>query len=378
MRWSPLLLAVLLAGCAHAPSAAPGSPSTGTGTSSMAGVLAGHGVPLHFAGSAQASNASFDDTFQPTEWCAINCDSNAHAHDLTAQVPAGVPVRLEATVTGSGDFYAYLSTSHVSYSSYHTHSEDGTFTLAVDILRAADGTVALVPIYLQPATPEAAPALHTQVGIRSDPSRVPAGQPVALALKPGDTVNATGDGVKGLYLVPPHGPPLRDQAAPLSIRVPDDGTAGTYVAIPAGAAAQLVGPDQVLVARRYAFHAGAQQDIPAGQAFAWDESLPDAPVSVGLQITCKQVADQGCSGSFRGNGDYTVSAPDGAQVYQYTEADCAPPSQPCDLAIVAGYHEWDAMDGFLDPHFTAGVYHAAANVQQGSGMVAAVVWQTIE
>jgi hypothetical protein len=348
---------------------------TGSPGSTIAKGIAATGVPLHFAGAPQSADLSFDDTYPPNEWCNVSCIDSDHRHDLTDKVPAGVPVHIQATVTGAGEFDAYFPSTGVSYSSYLYEASSGSIVLDVDLVRSADGAIGLEAMFFQPDAPEAGPKLHSEVTIRSDPTHVPPGIPVALTLKPGDTVNATGKGVKGLYLIPPTGPVLRDETAPASLRVPDGGVAGTYVAIPYGTeAAILVGPGQTLQARSYVYHHGTPHDVAASQPTAWDEAIPATPIRVGLQLDCKQVADLGCSGSFRGNGDYTVAAPDGTGVFQY-QGSCSP---VCDATLVAGYFSRSFYGAFLDPHLAPGTYHATANVPQGNEMQATVVWATIE
>lgn len=213
--WQPsLALAVLLlAGCAGdapAPAAAPDDPFQ------REQVAVGQQV-LRYAGLKQAiettvwanGTVAFQDTCN-TGACVTGPERAFHATDITADLPADVPVELVVAMQATpsplfGTFEVFLDApeSTVYYNRVEQDHAEGT--AGVQAMLRPKGTVHVVLAANAPGGDMPATDYTLSIAIAAGPERVPAGAPVGVTLGPGSnlTFQAPGQTKPAFFLYAP-------------------------------------------------------------------------------------------------------------------------------------------------------------------------------
>jgi hypothetical protein len=329
---------------------------------------------MRFAGSVAEGVVPITATFAVTDECNFSvtgCPGGVKSFDLTPVVAPNVPVELSASVTGDASFDIYLDFQDAESIRSSSKYDQGTETIDATLLRAASGTVSLVVVFYGPdySNPQQSTTLQGAVHTVTRTDVVPAYVPVAVELGPGDTLNATGDGLSQLALFPPQGPALRVLKGPFNITLAADAPRGTYVAIAqAEEAVRLYGPNTTLSARLLEFTQSDTVDVAANGDTSWDLQMPGQPLIVGLQMESKGQVGQAAVLPLVGDHKVALQSPLNVEVLDAQPAQCGP-TPWCSFALL-GQTGWGYSSGFLDEHLVPGTYHATISMQASNDMQA--------
>ena len=371
MRLLPLLAfaVLLLAGCSSKPPAPAGAPAA-TGTDDGYAPLLGNDTlyPMQFAGGYREAEMPVAASFAPTDVCLfVGSMCPEKVIDLTPVLPTDVPVELSVSLAVNGDVNAYIDGDDaVSIVQYSSDSESSKTTIDVLLVRGAEGAVTLHvrPFFLSgddaASGVSATGTAHSVVRA----SVVPAYVPVSVLLNPGESVNATGDGLEQLVAYPPGGgPAVRDLTAPFGFQGPATGPAGTYILFAtADEAVRFMGPNRTLSAHRLVFMDTEPVDLVSGQEATWDMAVPGLPVEAGVVLESKDTVPGCCAaGSFIGSRSVALLAPGNVQVISDTFS--------CTLVVACsatllGYTSQWYGSAFLDEHLVPGTYTATVKPDQ--------------
>jgi hypothetical protein len=255
---------------------------------------------------------------------------------------------------------------------YESHYNQGVVTIDTLLVRASAGAVTLEILYFQPdlANPQASNTVEGAVHTVTRVEVVPPYVPVALALKPGDRINATGDGLDQLALLTPQGKVLRDLTFPYNLTVPADAPAGTYIAFAqAEAAAVLYGPaGTTLSARLLEFTSTTPVDLAPNADTAWDMAVDAQPIVAGVQLLSKATAPTCCTAvaPVVGSHKITLNSPDNVDVLGDASATCGP-TPWCGFGVL-GQMGWGYGSSLLDEHLVPGTYHATVHMDVSNNM----------
>lgn len=251
--------------------------------------------------------------------------------DLTSELPAGVPVRIQAMATYgstySGDmFFALDGEGFETYTletdgegEYDTATSEAVATLDSTIVRGTDGTVR---VRLSYSTPDPSPSVDYtfRAEVLADPSVAPGNAPVAFPVEdPSEPITLRPAAPEQGTPVTLWGPDDRtvaqvDLSGPQQIELPDDAPAGEYVVLaddhPGVAVSTPGGGTLRALDTGATYTSGTTEPSNAGSAtgeMTWSFEIDTAPVAVGIGIRPGPNADSvlftGASG--------TVSSPEG-------------------------------------------------------------------
>lgn len=370
----------MLAGCsapqaAVAPGESPSIPASGGSIPTGGAPHAQGNQTLSFPGSFAYANLTFDDHWDAASYCTLGCAP--HAIDLAAQVPVGTPVQLSITSTANTGHSVWLGGSHLTITRYEGTQTSKLSVLAITLIRTAPGDLSLETQDYGPRDPDPAPladggsTIHLEVHILVTPSDIPAGIPIAVQLRGGDTLDARGPGVRMLSLVSPQGKVLRSKTGAITLAA--DAPAGRYTAVAtANRSVVLRGPAQTLAARSYDYQAYEPHDYTAGQPLTFKQTVDTLPVVVGVILACKEQAGTSCVGGMMGSGTLDLKAPDGVSVLSMSQTCPA----WCSITL-AGAFSYYYSSQFLDEHLSPGDYEATLDLKLQNGMTAAMFSSTL-
>lgn len=380
MRWVAVaVVALLLAGCASPKHPAAASPS-GAPAPAAVNVTAPALSPLRFAVVADAeAELPLEFAFAPTDPCpfyGVGVCNGEKTADLTAAVPHDVPVELSILLNGNGNFQLELDAAGTTVVQENSGYSAGNYHLDAVLVRTAAGTVGLRVHYFFPSGLSAAGAtLKGTAHSNVRPSVVPNFVPVQVTLNPGETINATGDGLTQLVIFPPHGKAIQVVQEPFSMTVPANGTAGPYILLASSdEGVHLTGPaNRTLTARGLAFTRGDLVDVAANQDAEWDFAVAGQPIQVGIEFYSKETAGGFAAMAILGSNTATLTSPDNVDVLDGAHSDCTP---WCDFTVLGNFGDGYSSD-ILDEHLVPGQYHAKVHVGTTNGMQAYAWAQSI-
>ncbi|HUR25944.1 MAG TPA: hypothetical protein VM327_08040 [Candidatus Thermoplasmatota archaeon] len=373
MRWLPATLAILVAvsGCSSpGPKDTPSAVMPDDVAMDAQTDLNGTAHRMVFAGGDQEASLSFELTFGPTDPClfaASLCSHGLQEVDLTPAVPAEVPVGLTVELTGPGNYDLSLVSNEATVVRYEEDYSSGTWTIDAILVRGSSGTLTLTVQYVLPSV-ESAQGV-TLAGRAHSSARgdvVPAYIPVAVELRPGDVINATGDGLTQFVVFPPEGAPLRAVAFPFGLRVPDTYPAGTYfVVADADEAIRMTGPDRPLSARAITYTRTEPLDVVPGQETTWEMAVPGHPLNAGVVLESKPTSGDLSLASFPGNFKARLTSPENVDVIAVDQP-CTP-AVDCGI-VLAGHNGYSSPGTYLDEHLVPGTYLASMTMENGHDM----------
>lgn len=360
--WLTLVAVALLAGCTQEP--VPETESATTTTTAAPGgaaaflQLANRTLPaLHFDVGEFNATRLLEGSFPTPNTCVIDfCPEQQASHDLTADVPANAPVDVTVTVESQTciDAWLHIDDGVAPYDTYGSVTSDGS--LATRLVRSTSTTVSLslrncsllvsdLGATSVPYTAEVRTAVRSTV--------LPTYLPVALTLQPGDELQAMGEGLQSLVVVPPGQAPLHLLES-FAYTVPSDGPAGRYIVAAKGAGdAMLHGTRGTMQALTVTFLASEPVAMPSGQPIDIDLAIPGVPVYGGVLLRSQRSLNGNAVMAFI--GDYSVTfLQGGVELDRYTQSGCIP---ACNFTPI-GY----ASDGMGLGYFPEGLRPGSLNV----------------
>jgi hypothetical protein len=374
------LLAVLasamlfLSGCASPEAAATPADADGPDPADLTlGSASLPLMPMRFAGGGHEATLPIDLAWAAADVCPFTngiCPQSVREVDLTPLVPAQVPVELSLAVAGDGNYdLRLLAGEGVTLLRYVEDYGAGTYRIDATLVRSPEGTVGLWAQYYLPSLLSVVEAsLRGQAHAVSRDEVVPAFVPVAVELGPGDAINATGDGLTQLVLIPPRGEALRAVQAPFELRVPEGYPAGTYVAVvDSEEAVRLLGPDRPLSARQLVFAQTAPVDLAAGAVASWSMPVQGHPLVLGVVVGTKVTVEGSAVAAFPGNLDVKLTSPRNVDVVAERQECLVLVS--CGMALLGSYSYGFSTD-LLDEHLVPGEYAVSVTTDGGRDMQA--------
>lgn len=375
MRKALVVVAVLLAGCASEDPTTDEAPLT----EAAPAVALAAPTPLRFASGDYEGALQDTATFTATEQCFFDCEllGGEQVFDLSDIVPAQAPVELTVTVNGARASMSFEDASALGAQGGEMGEFDGQATgFGVIVTRGESGKV-LLHVYnpggIFSFPPNTAPSASWEARsvVRAD--RLVAGVPAAVPLKPGQTLNLTGESVEEAILIAPDGQATRDSTAPFSLMA--NGTAGEYIVLMLGQdSTGVTGPEVEMLAKRIVIVREDPQPLASGGANTWSFRPPSRPLLVGLEI--ESVPLEGTpfpffsAGSTMTQFEATITTPGNAVVLEASE-DC----QPFVCGFVFGGFSWGFASEYLDERLEAGDYEASVTYT-GNGMQA-IAWSLV-
>jgi hypothetical protein len=291
-RLAPLVLAaLLLAGCSGSPATDDGGPQA-TPAAGHTGIL----HPLAFAAlTAPVSKTlwangtvAFQDTCN-TGGCIMDTSRAIRPTDLSAELPAGVPVRVRLELAYAphpilaDGFDVWLQTDGSVVYSYLYVGEPGLRSAEVVLLPGGRTEAVMAAFSPGDGLPDS--AYTFRIDIEAHPTLLPPGVPVGIALGPGQSIAANGTGVD-LLVYGPDDALIGQFREPFTL--PAAARRGEYAVILSGGAASLVvGNASAPPAMRplgLSLEVGPETVVaPHGvTAASWD--VPGHPLGVGARI----------------------------------------------------------------------------------------------
>jgi hypothetical protein len=365
------VLVALLAGCSSKPEAPDASlPTPSGGGPGDGSAPAGNATraQMEFRGGFQETEVAVSESFAPTEACTLS-ECPRRSVDLTPLVPPDVPVELSVSLSVDGDLFAFLETSEdVSIVQSSSESSGEEISLDALLVRSPSGTVTLVlmaEFFAFESLPEGASATGTaHTVVRS--SVVPAYVPVSVQLGPGETVNATGDGLEQFVAFAPDGVIVRDVTEPFGVTLPATAAAGSYTLFAvADEAVRLFGPPgRPLAAQRLLHMQTDAVPLQSGAPATWEAAVPGLPVWIGVVLESSEVVPGCCSaGSYTGPHEVRLVGPGNVDVI-LEQNDCLLPALECPMALVFSYYAYWYGSGFLSEQLVPGAYTATVTADQ--------------
>lgn len=294
---------------------------------------------LRFPGEEANSTVAFSGEFPTPNTCFVEdeCPESTLRFDLTPQVPAGVPVEVSATLDSDACLDAWFELTQASLLRY----TDGG-SLAALLVRHEGGTVTLAvrdcSLFAGGFTDTAVP-VEAEARTVSRPDVLPVYVPVAVDLQAGDRVEAKGDDLSDLVVVPPGQPP-RHLADEPSFVVADGLPAGRYILVALGSGTvTLRGADRLLQPLEVKTVQGEERDLASGQELSWDFALPGVPLYAGLVVYTSE--EQQDVVSARGAESARLEC-SGKEVATYAE------SSPLPSLSIGGFNSMYIRSGYLD------------------------------
>jgi hypothetical protein len=242
-------LTMVLAGCAGPAGIGPEEPTL------RASTAAAEWTPAAFVDAEPLDEIIwFNGSFLPHQarwprtlvWGAAGLPNDSlRVLDLSGQVPAGVPIRLEADLRAQmeqGDLDVWVETGAGEFWTFDGQTpRGGTNQIDVGLVRRGDAPLRLVVQYDEPE-PSATIPFSVRVRITAQPDRIMAGIPVAVDLMAGSVLNLTWlparrdpDAARALLVYAPDHTllaRLHDEAAQ-AYELPPDAVPGRYVLVTA-------------------------------------------------------------------------------------------------------------------------------------------------
>lgn len=239
---------------------------------------------LRFAAQDFEQTQMYEGTFPVPNLCnAEQCNGQLVLIDLTPQVPADAPVELAITLstTSCVDQGLVLDQAFIVRQSW---VED---TLAAVVVREKAGTVHLEMRHCSMLSLDEPNGVAYTVEARTvvRASVLPQFLPVRADLKPGESIELTGEGaqdVETFVIVPPQQNPQHLETR--TFNVTDDMPAGSYIILVKGADVTLLGPNTTLSPVRIQVMAGDPYDIASDQTTEWSTDVSGLPVWAYLDI----------------------------------------------------------------------------------------------
>lgn len=303
-----LVVTVALGGCVgsgggqgapagNASESSPGDDSSGTPTSADGG-------PMTFAANETVEETIWaNDSFAPQETCnVVGCTTGAafQTTEITDAVPAEVPATVHVTLTWEEDtaplwneVSAWIGGEETAFYDYRwANPEPGRVEVDVTVVRSRDGSLTVNAFGNRPqASADPSVPYSLRVDVAADPTRVPAGVPVAAPLQPGDTVTAEplGGETARIRVYGPNDTHLADiSGAAASFSVPEDGAAGSYVLVPSEIGANVTfhvddGP-ATMAPLGLSYDVGPYRTYNGTGEESWSFDVDGTPLRVGVSV----------------------------------------------------------------------------------------------
>jgi hypothetical protein len=328
---------------------------------------------MRFAGGDREATLPVQVDFGPADACFLQdlgvCPQARKTVDLTPVIPADAPVELSITLKGNGNYNFDFATTDATLLRSDENYQSGTILLDATLVRSGSGTVTLV-VDFEFASVDAAAQGAGLKGTAHSVARadvVPPFVPVAVDLRPNDTLATFGGSVQQLVVFPPGGlPALRDLTVPFNVTIPADAPAGTYLVMVAGDdATTLFGPDAPLKAHLLAFVQGPPTDLAPNGETAWDFTLDGQPVEAGVLIESKDAAPGVGGPVLLGSHSVTLTSPQNVDVLGGAGGSTC--LATCGFTAL-GRESWAYGSPFLEEHLVPGAYHATVKADASQGL----------
>lgn len=370
--WILLFALALLAGCTETPAATDAPVPETAATPAPGGAKAflelanGTALPaIGFDAGDYNSTVTFTGDFPNPNTCTVqDCPEQTLSFDLTPLVPAQAPVDLTVSFDGDPCIDARL------------HVEDGETVrdigdqdsldsdLALRLVRSPAGTVTLVLRNCSLLAGDLGATSNTVTAevrtvVRSEV--LPMFSPVSLTMAPGDRIQAMGNDLEDLVIVPPGLNPIH-LLGDFDFTVAAGMPSGRYVVVALGQGEAMlhgtVGPMRALVVH---IALGEPADVVSGQPLSFEVPTQGVPLYAGLVLRSKPLAEGIAVMSFMGDHEVTFAL-DGTEISRAGESGCA---VSCGMAVL-GSNSWSYNTGYLPETLKPGTLqvtltNAAAN-----------------
>lgn len=302
--------------------------------------------------------------------------------ELTAELPAGIPVRVHAEATYdstySGDMFLWLAgdgyrtyrLSTDEEGEYDSGTSEATATLDATVVREDGGSVDLILSYSLPDASDSVDySLRADLG--ADPGTVPGNVPAAFPVEdPSAPITlrpAAADQGTSVTLWDPddRAVAMVDLSGPQQVELPEEASAGEYVVLAdddPGVAVEVPGGGTLRALATEATTTAATSEPalagPATEPVTWSFEVPTAPVAVGIAL---EPGPNGDSVAFS-NAAGTVSSPEG-QVLSFDSTATYITSGETWMSDLGGSQ---LVEGTYEAEFSA---DAAANLEIGQVVV---------
>lgn len=365
-----LAFAVLLAGCSGGdpgPSDAPAPTGAAPGASAAAPNATRE--PLAFSAAAQEHALTQDGAFAMSDSClpfgdVVPC-TGERVYDLTPILAADVPVQVSLAIeydAGPGaSVHAYLRFDRAAATTYLETEDDGEL-VAVVVMQSGGRVEAVVQMFFPSLVPPADVNFNLEARTVVRPDVVPSFLPVAVPLRPGESLLAVGDGLEDFVVIPPGGTAIH-HLGPYEYNATSP---GQHIVIVSGQGdTRLHGPPgttmKALLVQAYE---GEPHAVTGGQDLTWGFTIDGVPLYVGLLLETVDQANGFAAAVFHGNYEMTVTHA-GFDVLKAAETGCV---VSCGFSLVGsgtmGHHESD----FLEERLGSGAYEVRARFETANGI----------